>query len=294
MSKGAPAMKTTSAKLPPLPPVLRRLLADATDSASLELPHLPGSAAEIMNLCNSPDAQASDLAELVERDQSIASQVLKTANSVMYAPTEPIVSLQQAISRMGFTALRDIALSITLKGNVFEVPGYGVKVRNMWMHSAVTAMYAREVAKKLRRSGEQPFLIGLLHDAGKPLVMQKLVKLAEEKTDKPVPPVIMESAMAEFHAALGARMVDAWKMPEWIADCVRYHHDYSLWEDTRDEVLIVHLADELSHWALDGELREEDFQSELTVIAELGMSATDVVDLLKLRGNVLEITEAFA
>lgn len=287
-------MEVPEQTLPPLPPVIRKMLAEAMENGSLELPHLPGTAAEIMSLCNNEEVEARELAELVERDQSIASHVLKTANSVMYAPTEPIVSLQQAISRMGITALRDIAMSITLKGNVFDVPGYGVKVRNMWMHSAVTAMYSREVARKLRRSVEGAFLVGLLHDAGKPLVMQNLVRLAAKKTDKPIPPVIMEAAMNEFHANIGAKMVEAWNMPNWMVECVRYHHDYKKAEEQRDELLIVHLADELSHWALDPNRRDEDFPAEMPVIWDLNLYADDLADLLRMRGKVLEITEAFA
>ena len=49
-----------------------------------------------------------------------------------------------------------------------------------------------EIARALRRKNvEGAFLCGLLHDVGKPLVMQELIQLASERTERPVPNAIL-------------------------------------------------------------------------------------------------------
>lgn len=276
-----------------LPTPLRRLLEEALSSDQLDLPLLPSTAAEVMGVCNEEQCDARQLSELLQRDPSLAGHVLRVANSAAYAPKEPIVSLQQAVSRLGVTTICEIAIAVSLKGRVFHVPGYHVRIREMWMHAAAAAVYAKEVARRLRRNVEGAFLCGLLHDVGKPIVMQAFLDIVRERTSRSIPPVIMESAMDEFHQEVGARMVAAWSLSPWMAEAVRHHHDYALAGEHRDEAMVTCLADELSHWALNEELGPDDFPAELPVVRDLGFYATDLVALLEARGAALEVTEAF-
>ena len=108
-------------------------------NTDLELPFLPETAAEVVASCNSGDCDARELAELLQRDQSLASHVLRVANSAAYAPKEAIVSLQQATSRLGVATICEIAIAVSLHGNVFRVPGHKVRVRELWIHSATSA-----------------------------------------------------------------------------------------------------------------------------------------------------------
>src|SRR5688572_7702587 len=76
----------------------------------LELPVLPEATARVMALCEDEKTNARAIEGVLERDPSLAAHVLKVANSSAYAPKEPIVSLQQAVSRLGMAAIRNIVL----------------------------------------------------------------------------------------------------------------------------------------------------------------------------------------
>src|SRR5262245_51735897 len=82
----------------------------------LELPILPEAATRIVALCADEKTDAKAIEGVLERDPSLASHVLRVANSSAYAPKTPIVSLQQAVTRLGIGTLRNIVLAVSLEG----------------------------------------------------------------------------------------------------------------------------------------------------------------------------------
>ena len=280
-------------KSPLLPAKVRVMLEERLAGDDLELPVLSDTAMQILAMADEEECDARSLAEVLQRDQALASHVLRVSNSAAYAPKEPIVSLQQAISRMGFPTVREIAISVAVRGKVFDVPGHRVRVRELWMHSAAAGVFCREASRQMRNNVEAGFLCGLLHDVGKPMVAQVLSDEARKHTDRPIPSPILEAAMDSFHVELGSRMVRHWKLPDWVVVAIENHHNIRAKSDFRELARLTNLADELSHWALTEGYTKEDFPAELPVIRGLGMYADDVVKLLDMRGTVLEVVEAF-
>ena len=78
---------------------IRARLVQRIAERRLELPLLPQTAADVMTLCNDTSCDAVVLSALIQRDQALAAHTLHVSNSAAYAPREPIVSLQQAVSR---------------------------------------------------------------------------------------------------------------------------------------------------------------------------------------------------
>ena len=74
---------------------------------------------------------ARRLSRMIHRDAALAGHVLKLANSPLYAPTVPIVSLQQAVSRLGMKKIREMALVAACQAKVFRVPGQDARVRQL-------------------------------------------------------------------------------------------------------------------------------------------------------------------
>lgn len=276
-----------------LPLQVRRLLERRMNSAEFELPFLPDTTAEVLALCNDEGCEVKELAGTMQRDQSLAAHVIRLANSAAYAPKEPIVSLQQTISRLGLGTIREIAIAVSLKARVFDVPGHLTRIRRMWMHSAACGVYAREVARLVRHNVEGAFMCGLLHDVGKPIVMQTLIDVARQRTERPVPAAMLDAAMSEYHTRLGGRLAVHWNMPEWVVEAVRCHHDYAMARVYHMEAMITYLADRLAHWALDDSLSEEDFASEDPVVDDLGIYADDLVRLFHHRDTAIEVAESF-
>ena len=231
------SLAPTTPSLPgPVRVALQKVLA-----GELELPLLPDTASRVMSLCNDDKCDARNLSEMIQRDQALAGHVLRVSNSAAYAPKEPIVSLQQSVSRLGIGTICEIAMAVALKGRIFQVPGFQARIRELWVHSSATGMFAKEIARLLRRNVESAFMCGLLHDVGKPLVMQLMCDLAKQRNAKSIPPLVMEAAMDEFHCEVGCRMVERWQLAEWMTEAIRFHHDHAQACTYRDEAMIQRL-----------------------------------------------------
>ena len=278
---------------PALPPPIRRLLERAFQGDSLELPLLPDTAMMVMEACNDETSDAGKLSDVLGRDQALASHVLRVSNSAAYAPKEPIVSLRQAVSRLGVGTICEIAISIAVKGRVFRVPGHQVQVRELWIHSAAAGVYAKEIARQVGGDVESAFMCGLLHDVGKPIVMQTLIDEVRSRTENPIPPQVMDAATSEFHELVGSMMARRWGLPEWIVESISHHHEYTEAKEFAGKVMITALANELCYWALNDDCNEKDFPAEHPVVRDLNLTGSDVMALLEKRGRVLEVVEAF-
>lgn len=285
-------MSSTTKPTLKLPGWLHDLL-DRHLQENVELPILPEASARIMSMCEDEKTDAKAIEGVLERDPSLASHVLRIANSSAYAPKEPIVSLQQAVSRLGLATMRNIVLGVSLQGRVFKVPGHQARVRAIWIHCAVTAAFAREVARKLRRNVEAAFLCGLLHDVGRPVVLQATVEALAHRTKETLPVALLETAMNEFHEEVAGRMVAEWKLAAWTVAVVAHHHEPEKAQPYEEEARITLLADLLSYWALDDSRTVEDFVTTHPVIDALNLYPEDVDALLAYRGKALEFAEAF-
>jgi putative nucleotidyltransferase with HDIG domain len=277
----------------PTVPAPLRLALQQRVARELDIPLLPDTAARVMAASKDDDSDLQELADLISHDQSLAMHVLRIANSAAYAPREPIASLQQAIQRMGVRSQRAIAVAVSLKGRVFAVPGHHERVRALWMHAAATAAYAREAALLLRLEAETAFLCGLLHDVGMPLALQVLCDVAPEQ-HHPLPAWLAEAVMLEFHAELGARTANAWRMGPAVAAAIQWHHDPARATAHPDEVRLTALADELAYWALDETRAEADFPASDARVTALALTPQHLDNLLGKRRRVLAVTEAFA
>ena len=99
------------------------VLSGLIQDGELELPLLAEKTSRLLSMCKDPDCSTRELAELIRMDQSIASHVLRMANSPMYSCGIRIVSLQQAVARLGLATLREIILIVSCRGRVFDVKG---------------------------------------------------------------------------------------------------------------------------------------------------------------------------
>ncbi len=223
---------------------LARELRQKIAQGELELPVLSQTASQVASMCMQGSSDARTLANTLNHDPALAGHVLRVANSAKYAPVEPIVSLQQAVSRMGMTTVGQIAFAVAVGSRVFHAPGHEDWVRAMWRHAALTAAWAREIARAKRANVEGAFVCGLLHDVGEPVLLQAALDLLA-KAKSSATRDELEPLLHQLHAEAGAKLARAWKMAPWIADAIEQHHSAVAGTCCQDAA-IVRLADELA------------------------------------------------
>ena len=275
-----------------------RLCALASD-AELELPLLPAASAQVLALCSEESCDARALAQLLERDPALAAHVLRVSNSAAYAPREPIVSLQQAVSRLGMGGVRNIAVAIALQVEVFRVPGRESRIAELWTHSACAGAWAREIARARRRNAEAAFLCGLLHDVGKPALLREVAAI-ERGLGLHLEVAALEDCLDELHAELGARMLERWKLPARMVAAARFHHrpdDPEVLTDNAryaEDVYTTALADQLAHWSSTEAPTRLEALHVSAALEPLGLYDEDLEALMGRRDTVLEAARALA
>jgi putative nucleotidyltransferase with HDIG domain len=275
-----------------LPEKVAVMLRERIDQGTLELPVLPEVAAQVLAVTGREEFDLRALAELVRRDQAMATHFLRVANSALYLPKTKIVSLQQALSRLGTSAIREIALLISVKTRTFQVRGYERQLKEQFRHSLGSALFAQEIARMRRHNVEEAFLSGLLHDVGRPVLLQALVDLHKASGLSPEGEAVEAAASAD-HAPVGAALVTKWALPASLAETIRFHHTPDRASDIKGSMMAA-LADELAHHTLDAEPREEALLRAHPALDALNLYPADVDKLLDLRQRVVDMVASVA
>lgn len=261
-------------------------------AGALQLPMLPDVVMRVTTLCNDPDCDARQLAELIRADQSLMAHLLREANSAAMGSRVPIASLQLAVSRIGLGRIRAIALEVACKTVVFRVDGRESLMRDLFRHALAVGLTAQEIARSRRMNVEEAFTAGLLHDVGRPVAIEAVLGLASRDGLAPDDDDL-ETICHPRHAAIGAELVASWGLPERLQVVARHHHDPEQAGPAEALARVVRLADEISStcFEVDAAVARTEFDDDPDVRA-LNLYPDDVMALLAHREAVLAQLEA--
>jgi putative nucleotidyltransferase with HDIG domain len=266
-------------------------LIERIDCGDLDLPVLPDVASRVLSACQDQKRGPQELTELIQSDPALAGNVLRIANSVAYAAAEPIVSLQQAITRLGMSTLGDLAIAAAMDAKVFVVPGREEEMQTLRVHAATAGIWTREIARQRRRNVEAAFLSGLMHDVGKPILLRTVLELAGRSV---LAERTLQTWVHEFHAPVGAKLLARWNLPPWVAAAVEGHHSPDRAGEHRELAATVLLGDLLAHWSLGMTPEEEGAMRRNQVLATLCIYPDDLELILARKDVVRASAESFA
>ncbi len=192
------------------------------------------------------NASVEDIAEKLESDPAITSNILKLANTAFY--NAKTGSIRQAIMYIGLINVKHIILSNTVFGN----DGLDPKIRDIhWQHVGLSnkileAIYVELLGKKLNTNIAT---IGLLHDIGSVVLMSNFPKEFDEvvklvSSDKTLGFEETEKRIIGFsHEELGGYLLDLWGLPYPMIEAALMHHK-PLSPDiiNKELVMAVHVA----------------------------------------------------
>jgi putative nucleotidyltransferase with HDIG domain len=189
-----------------------------------KLPVFPVAALKAMQLAQNPLASAMQLEQIVGSDPVLAGEVLRMANSPLYAPPVPYRSIRQAVVAMGIPECCRI-LSAAAFRPLFQSP----LVRPLWSHSMEVARMAESLARETGKvEREEAFLTGLMHDIGRLALWKLPSRLTAQYTallDHGCEPMFAETLLCGFdHCSAGGEVMRHWRLPERLAEAVEYHH----------------------------------------------------------------------
>jgi putative nucleotidyltransferase with HDIG domain len=243
---------------------LRRRLEEC-DAA---IPMLPEFAHRIIDMVSDPDVSIARLAAIVTKDQVLASRLLGLANSAYFAAMQEIATVQQAIVRLGTSAVRNLVVTVCFYSRMHDRNVYGPRGRPLAEHGIGTAYMARMLADLTGMDGEEAFMYGLLHDIGK-LVILKVAHDARRQGTVPITGDELDDVMRDLHPAVGVRVLRRWRLPSLLDDPIVHHHDWQAATVARRAAALTYLANRLSHRYGFGCTPDESDLLDDPVVAEL-------------------------
>lgn len=205
-------------------------LAARVEEGELDLPMLPRVATEIVQLSSGSDTDAGRLAALLHQDAALAAAVLRVSNAPAYLPRTPIVSLQQAVTRLGFVVIGEIALAASLQAGVFRVGRHEPQLEALWRHAVASGTFAREIARAKRLNVENGFLCGFLHGIGKPALLQLVADLEADERAR-VADDELRTILDGLHVAVGRRLAERWELPIPVRRALSHYREVDAGDD---------------------------------------------------------------
>lgn len=243
--------------LPPLapPPPRAGALAlpsppPAVDLGDFEPPELPAVARQLLDALAEDRLDAEAMARIIGQSPGLAGRLLRLVNSPAFGMPRTVDRIDRAVALVGVRELALLASGLLLIEHFGMVPRSLVDMRTFLAHSLAVAAAARHLAQGGRpQLAETAFAAGLLHDLGRMVCLSVFPERARICLEwcQAHGRSVQEVEAAFFgaaHGPLGGRLLEAWRLPESLAQAVAGHH-------TPEGYLaaVVHLADCLVHAA---------------------------------------------
>jgi len=210
------------------------------------LPLTPGLLGDVLALTLDADVDGRKLTRVVTRDQVLAARVLRLANVAASAPLREVTAIDQAVVRLGTSAVRRAVLSVCFASWAQPSDVYGSRARAHVEHAVGTAYLARVVALRTGGRPDEAFAHGLLHDIGK-LFLLKLRTQWDRVGGAPVSDAEVDAIVATHHAEAGGLAMQFWGLPVALREPVRWHHDPLAAPDHARAAAVTYTANRLAH-----------------------------------------------
>jgi HD-like signal output (HDOD) protein len=229
---------------------------------SRELSALPQTMSEILRLARDERSSAGEMAEVIMRDPTLTTDVLRIVNSPFFGAPRQVGSVTQAVMAIGIRETTAVALSASVYRMTADWQS-SLQRKRFWRHSLEVAVAARMIAEHLRYPhAEETFVAGLLHDFGM-LALEKAfpVQAGNIWQQAAREGQVIELEQSEWgadHAMVGQFLLGQWYLPETICSAVGTHHSMELPPVDSPGVmpsLIVRLAHRIGKFAVWSESR---------------------------------------
>ena len=266
-----------------------------------DLPPFPWITTKVLQLFAAPDddIEVNRLTELIRADASLASELLRRANSALYGLRSQVSSVERAVAMLGLDKVKNLSITLGV-GSYLKAALRLTVLRNCWRHSLGCALIAEELSLAYDIAPNQAYTAGLLHDVGR---LGLLVKYPQSYAD--LLSVVMENHFGMLkserdlfdldHCEAGAWLAQEWDFPDELVLVIGEHHSQPK-DDCPDLLRLLHLscrlADSMGFEVVDPAEPEdaEHILEELPSISQslIQLNPADLKDRITTQVNGLE------
>lgn len=210
---------------------IRRAVGTALRGAVAELPPAPAAAVKLLRLTRDDANGSQAIARVIETEPALAVKILRIVNSAYYGFPRRIQSIDRAVTLLGHSVIRQVALHLLVYDGLVRRGGNaGFDRVQFWQHSLLVAILSRLMGERLGHAdADALYAAGLLHDLGK-IVLEAhgRVRYSDFLAAAPTSGnAIVEDERTFFgvsHDQVGSVLCEEWGLPETVCRIQRLHH----------------------------------------------------------------------
>lgn len=194
----------------------------AIENNEMVLPSMPAWAIKVQRMLDDINASASQIVTAVSSDPGFAAQLIKTANSAIYAGKPRVENVGAAVSRLGFKMLRNLVVAVAMSKLVtIEKPVIRKRLGEYWEHSREVAAISYILAQSQKHlNPDQAMLAGLTHDIG---VLPLFMHL--EKHPYTIDETVLETVIIRCGGPIGEKLLQFWEFPPELIEVPVAHEN---------------------------------------------------------------------
>ncbi|WP_432741409.1 HDOD domain-containing protein [Methylobacter sp. G7] len=193
---------------------------------------IPSVALKLLTLTKDDNARIDSLSRIIETEPVLTAKILRQVNSAAYALPNKITSTNRAVTMLGFSTVRQLALNLLIYNNLKrQNPSQLFDLLFFWQHCLYVASLSKRIAVALNYP--DPDLVytgGLLHDIGK-VVLETHGRVTYSDFISSIgnnQQSTLEEERNFFgvtHTEMGHIFCLEWQLPASITAIVAFHHN---------------------------------------------------------------------
>ncbi|MFO1476670.1 MAG: HDOD domain-containing protein [Verrucomicrobiota bacterium] len=223
---------------------------DARLESCPSLPSLSSINKALQGLVFAEQRYSLQISEIIRRDPSLTSRLLRLVNSVYYGLSNPVNSIEEAVFYLGVRQIRQLTMVTPIIEDFQRLSKQcAFPWRDFWQHCIGTAILTREVVSAVQAPpDESDYIAGLVHDVGK-IVMawtfpEHFAEIHQRAAAGARDLVEIETELLGVdHAELGALYMERHKLPELMIRSARFHHRPECADANAQIIASVQIAD---------------------------------------------------
>ncbi|MFT6989188.1 MAG: HD-like signal output (HDOD) protein [Paraglaciecola sp.] len=203
---------------------------------------LPEAVIKIKQLIDDDTTSMDDIAEVINYDPAIMSQVLKISNSALYKFPNTITTVTKSIQVIGTRSIYDLVLAYGVANAFKDIDPDVVDLEKFWEQGVSCALLCKYLAEEVGlKEPEKLFVCGLLHNLGELVLVQlnpaeanKCASISSENT----PLMLQKKYLGFSYADVSSELLKLWGIPTDISQIIAKTHVSEHLAQSKEEKII--------------------------------------------------------
>ncbi len=210
------------------PPRIRDLLTNASEA----LPILQQSCRSILDRTDDAASSASDVSDVVMKDQALMAKIIKMANSSAYHTVSTVATPTHAVTIIGFDVIRSIVIAAQLVEQAEERGGSASDLKHLLARALVAATEASELGEAIGYEKGNLFTSAMLYTLGDLILAHYLPDIYQQleharSNDPARVPDLEKELLGQPLYRLAVTIAKQWHLPQDIIQLMETQPSFS-------------------------------------------------------------------